>query len=174
MAQPKIEKLEPSLSFVDIPEPTAKEIAEAKKSLRDITRAMAWPVHRWPIDRHICEYNTRVHLPRTYLCQKGGEDVRVVRRGTDVNQFIHRHYLNLLEMHKGGEDWVNYVHADQVVSRRHEYLGPDPRVAGYFFDSEGEIHIKWWDAFLKDQWMDGDKWSLNVMKDATGKWVVRD
>lgn len=57
---------------------------------------------------------------------------------------------------------------------RHEYLGPDPRVAGYSVDANGDIHIRWWDAFLKDQWMDSEKWTLNVAMDASGKWIVRE
>lgn len=39
-------------------------------------------------------------------------------------------------------------------------------------DANGEIHVRWWDAFLKDQWMDGEKWTLGVTMDASGKWVV--
>ncbi len=46
---------------------------------------------------------------------------------------------------------------------RNEYLGPDPRVAGYWLDDDGEIHVKWWDGFLKDQWIDNEKWSIEVV-----------
>lgn len=50
-------------------------------------------------------------------------------------------------------------------------MGPDPRVAGYFFDVDGEVHIRWWDGFLNDQWMDTQKWKIDVTKDAEGTWV---
>lgn len=57
---------------------------------------------------------------------------------------------------------------------RHEYLGPDPRVAGYRIDVEGDVHIKWWDAFLQDQWMDKQKWAFDVRMEDDGRWVEVD
>lgn len=56
---------------------------------------------------------------------------------------------------------------------RHEYLGPDPRVAGYRFDVDGEVHVKWWDSFLQDLWMDRGKWQF-ALRDDGGKWVEVD
>lgn len=60
------------------------------------------------------------------------------------------------------------------MQRRHEYLGPDPRVAGYHLDVDGEVHIKWWDGFLQDQWMDRQKWRFEVKVDDEGKWAEID
>ncbi|KAL7284292.1 hypothetical protein ACG7TL_001575 [Trametes sanguinea] len=57
---------------------------------------------------------------------------------------------------------------------RHEYLGPDPRVAGYWIDADGDYHIKWYDAFLKDQWVDNRKWTFDVRLNARGEWVEVD
>ncbi|KII84521.1 hypothetical protein PLICRDRAFT_45868 [Plicaturopsis crispa FD-325 SS-3] len=155
-------------------EATAREAAKAKafKSLLDIRRASAWQVHRWPIDKRIANSRTRIHLPRTYLARIG-VDIKPVREGVDLNQVVYRHYAEQAE-EKAGEEWVNYVHADRVVSRRHEYLGPDPRVAGYFFDIDGDVHIQWYDGFLHDQWMDKQKWKLELTQDATGKWIVKE
>lgn len=168
----KIEKTEPQLSFVDVPKPSEQERAAAAKSMTGLVRAFAWPVHRWPADKRICEYGTKIHLPRTYLAARGKE-VLHVRRGTDINQLVHAHYMESVDG-DGGKEWTNFVHADEVVMRKHEYLGPDPRVAGYSVDTNGEIHIRWWDAFLKDQWMDNEKWTLDVAMDASGKWVVKE
>ncbi|KAF9218849.1 hypothetical protein BS17DRAFT_478569 [Gyrodon lividus] len=173
MPTPKVEKQEPNLKLpADTPKFSEKERKAAVKTLTDTMRAMAWSVYRWPIGRRICEYNTKIHLPRTYLSTHG-EDVRPVHQGVDINQLVHRHYMDTFdaEKHPG---WINYVHTDDVASRRHEYIGPDPRVAGYFFDGYGEIHVRWWDAFLKEQWMNKDKWSLDATMGATGKWVVKE
>ncbi|KAH7905276.1 hypothetical protein BJ138DRAFT_1165080 [Hygrophoropsis aurantiaca] len=172
--KPKVEKKEVKLSFPNesTKKPSSEERQKAVKAMTDIARAFAWSVHRWPMDKRIAEYNTKIHLPRTYLSRKG-EDTRGVRKGADVNQIVHRHYMDLLDLEKHG-DWVNYVHDDNVISRRHEYLGPDPRIAGYFFDDDGEIHIRWWDGFLKDQWMDNHKWTLNVEMNTSGQWVVKE
>ena len=61
-----------------------------------------------------------------------------------------------------------------TICGRHEYLGPDPRVAGYRIDVEGDVHIKWWDAFLQDQWMDKQKWAFDVRMEDDGRWVEID
>ena len=42
---------------------------------------------------------------------------------------------------------------------RAEFLGPDPKVAGFLVDSENVISIRWWDAFLEQRWSGtGDSW----------------
>ncbi|KAF9240401.1 hypothetical protein BU15DRAFT_87636 [Melanogaster broomeanus] len=164
MPNPKAEKHEPNLP-ADALKYSDKERRDAVKKLTDTTRAMAWSVYRWPIQRRTCEYDTKIHLPRTYLSTKG-EDVRPVRKGMDVNQLVHRHYMDIFDVEKN-PGWVNYVHTDNVGSRRHEYIGPDPRVAGYFLRL-------WWDAFLKEQWLDKDKWTLDATIGVTGKWVVKE
>lgn len=60
------------------------------------------------------------------------------------------------------------------IMNRHEYLGPDPKVAGYRVDVDGEFHIRWWDSFLHILWMDGGKWSFDVRQTENGKWVDAD
>ncbi len=57
---------------------------------------------------------------------------------------------------------------------RHEFLGPDPRVIGFYLDGAGDAHIRWWDGFLQDQWMDQEKWSFQVVLDDDGNWVEKD
>ena len=57
------------------------------------------------------------------------------------------------------------------TTSRHEYLGPDPRVLGYFVDAAGDYHVKFYDTFLGDQWMDNRKWTFDVRLDEDGNWV---
>lgn len=45
---------------------------------------------------------------------------------------------------------------------------------GYFIDYNGDIHIKWWDSFLQDQWMGKQKWKFDVELDDLGEWVPKD
>ncbi|KAI6104155.1 hypothetical protein F5141DRAFT_1007296 [Pisolithus sp. B1] len=169
----KVEKIEQHTPVPSvIPQPSDQERAAAVKSVSGLVRAFAWSIHRPPTERRVSEYRTNIHLPRTYLATKG-EDVKHVQCGTDINRFVHAHYMESPAIEEEKE-WTNFVHEDEVVTRRHEYLGPDPRVAGYFFDKSGEIHIRWWDSFLKDQWMDNNKWTLNVAMDPSGKWVVEE
>ncbi|KAL6308754.1 hypothetical protein BKA93DRAFT_724996 [Sparassis latifolia] len=145
-----------------------KERQDALKQLRDYRRAAAWPVHRWPLEKCAALERTRIHLPRTYRA-RGGLEVRAVHSGADLNVLVHRFYLEEL-----CERGPNYVTADDVVPRRHEYLGPDPRVVGYFFDGAGEVHVRFWDAFLRDQWMDTQTWQFDVRMDEHGKWAERE
>ncbi|EIN09169.1 hypothetical protein PUNSTDRAFT_52529 [Punctularia strigosozonata HHB-11173 SS5] len=150
-----------------------KDRKEALKTLLSLKRAIAWPVNRWPLERKIADSKTRIHLPRTYLA-RNGVDTKLVREGTDLNVLVHQHYMEQVDLKTLDHGWVNFVTDEGVTARRHEYLGPDPRVAGYFFDIDGEVHIRWWDAFLQDQWMDGKKWDLDVKEGPDGKWVEKE
>ncbi|KZT66568.1 hypothetical protein DAEQUDRAFT_767916 [Daedalea quercina L-15889] len=180
-----VPKHEPQEAALPPPKSAPKRSAANEKARKDalktiaaVRRVSAWQIHRWPLEKRVVHERTRVHLPRTYL-GKEGIDVRVVRPGQDLNQFIHRYYSEELGKEAGkeneeGQGWVNFVTPDGVLKRRHEYLGPDPRVAGYRIDVEGDVHIKWWDAFLQDQWMDKHKWVFDVRIEEDERWVEID
>ncbi|KAF5383131.1 hypothetical protein D9615_004819 [Tricholomella constricta] len=147
-----------------------KEKKAALHTFTDLRRAFAWELARWPLGKNVMWDRGRIHLPRSYL-SRDGEDVRTVHPGTDLNQLVHHYYLEDVDPKLSG--WVNYVHGDEVVAKRHEFLGPNPRVAGYFVDVDGDIHIKWWDSFLSDQWMGSQKWKVEGVW--TGeKWIEKD
>ncbi|KAK0488182.1 hypothetical protein EDD18DRAFT_1191477 [Armillaria luteobubalina] len=118
---------------------------ESVQNFTDQRRAKAWEVHRWPLVKMMASKRIRIHLPASYMA-KDGETTRIVYPGSDINQLVYIHYL---ESWEGGGVAVNFVHADGIV-------------AGYWFDDAGEIHVKWWDGFSKDQWMGNDKWSVEV------------
>ena len=79
---------------------------EAAKDLTKMRRLTAWSVHRWPVERRVVQRRTRVHLPRSYLA-KDGVDVRIINAGSDLNQFIFRHYEGMAE--ERDREKVNYV-----------------------------------------------------------------
>ena len=65
-------------------------------------------------------------------------------------------------------------HVSNYKTRRHEFLGPDPRVAGYEIEAGGNVYIRWWDEFLSDQWSGTQKWKLDVVWDEDDKkWVEK-
>ncbi|KAJ7121563.1 hypothetical protein C8R44DRAFT_786465 [Mycena epipterygia] len=141
------------------------------KSIIDVKRACAWQLHIWPMEKFLVRQRSKLHLPRSYL-SKDGEDVQTVYPDTDLNQFVHQHYLQTID--PASVEWTNFVHADQIVARRHEFLGPDPRVAGYEIDGGGNVYIRWWDGFLSDQWSGTQKWKLDVTWDEDAKkWVEK-
>ncbi|KAJ6612516.1 hypothetical protein B0H10DRAFT_2177371 [Mycena sp. CBHHK59/15] len=141
------------------------------QSINAVKRASAWQLHTWPMEKFIIRSRAKMHLPRSYL-SKDGEDVLNVHPDTDVNQFVHQYYLEHID--PKNVPWVNFVHADNVVARRHEFLGPDPRVAGYEIDGGGNVYIRWWDGFLSDQWSGTQKWKLEITWDTNAKkWVEK-
>ncbi|KAI0646173.1 hypothetical protein C8Q79DRAFT_1118681 [Trametes meyenii] len=164
----------------------------ALKEISEYRRVTAWSIHRWPLEKRIVHERTRVHLPRTYRARHGA-DVRTIYPDTDINQFVHAHYAEVVPAEREGVkteesgkgalkkapagaqgEWPNYVASEGVLARRHEFLGPDPRVAGFWVDAAGEYHVKWYDAFLGDQWIDDRKWSFDVRPGARGDWVEAD
>ncbi|KAF8068050.1 hypothetical protein FPV67DRAFT_1494694 [Lyophyllum atratum] len=151
--------VDPALLIPEDSPQAQKEKKGALQTITDLRRAVAWELARWPLDKHVVWDRGRIHLPRSYL-SKDGEDIRTVHAGTDLNQLVHKHYLE--EIDAKTTTWVNYVHMDKVVAKRHEFLGPSPRVAGYFVDVDGDIQIKWWDSFLGDQWMGTQKWKVEI------------
>lgn len=115
-----------------------KERRAALKALSEHRRAQAWAIARWPLEKRVVHERTRVHLPRTYLARHGS-DVRAVYPGTDLNQFVHRHYFErvarsdkdkdkaALEAEGNGkaekvvvmiEGCPNYVGAEGILARR--------------------------------------------------------
>ncbi|KAI9067815.1 hypothetical protein FKP32DRAFT_1672782 [Trametes sanguinea] len=210
MVQPKTEPEDAVLPPADAnpaPKPPPKAAADKAKEAKakndaleqiaEYRRVTAWAIARWPLEKRVVHERVRVHLPRTYRARHG-VDVRTVWPGTDLNQFVHRHYDEGIgggkepakddSRRKDGKDgkkesereravreeWENFVAAEAIQAKRHEYLGPDPRVAGYWIDADGDYHIKWYDAFLKDQWVDNRKWSFDVRLNARGEWVEVD
>ncbi|KDQ49638.1 hypothetical protein JAAARDRAFT_617343 [Jaapia argillacea MUCL 33604] len=163
----------PALKPTKLSSEQEKERKDAIEALTKNRRAAAWQIHRWPLDKKYVEERTKIHLPRSYLA-KDGEDVRLVRNGEDLNQLVYQWYFEPMEASAKSEGTVNFVAPDEIVPRRHEYLGPDPRVAGYFFDYNDEVHIRWWDDFLQEQWMDRQKWKMAVKLDDSGKWVEKE
>ena len=65
---------------------------KAAKEIGDHRKAIAWPVHRWPLEKRVVQEKTKVHLPRSYLA-KAGEDVKTLWPGDDLNQAVHNYYM---------------------------------------------------------------------------------
>ncbi|KIJ42349.1 hypothetical protein M422DRAFT_254421, partial [Sphaerobolus stellatus SS14] len=87
----------------------------------------------------------------------------------DLNRLVYNWYYEEFEDDKARG--VNFVTTDDVKPRRHEYLGPDPRVAGYEIGNDGNIHIRWWDAFLENQWVGKENWKIEMTLHDDGQWV---
>lgn len=119
------------------PAPASKTRADALKEISGVRRVTAWSIHRWPLEKRVVQARTRVHLPRTYRARHGA-DVRTVFPGTDLNQFVHGHYMEVMGAEREGagvrkagakgreserekrarEEWPNYVAGEAVLAKR--------------------------------------------------------
>lgn len=119
------------------PDPAPKTRADALKEISGVRRVTAWSIHRWPLEKRVVQERTRVHLPRTYRARHGA-DVRTVFPGTDLNQFVHGHYMEVMGAEREGagvrkagakgreserekrarEEWPNYVAGEAVLAKR--------------------------------------------------------
>ncbi|KAF8885358.1 hypothetical protein BD779DRAFT_1534045 [Infundibulicybe gibba] len=112
----------PTVVFSTVNEPDLEKKGKALQSFTDIRRASAWPVHRWPIEKNVTWDRVKLHLPRSYLA-KDGEDIRLVKPASDINQIVHQHYLEQID--PAIDNWVNFVTADDIVARR---CAPHPAI----------------------------------------------
>lgn len=145
--RPKDEPVDVALPAAsNAPALTPEDEAARSKARSDAVKVRcrtAWSLNRWPLDfqRRIMSARTRVHLPREFK-GVGGQDVKVIYEGQELNGFIHEWY----SVAEGSEDReeakdetkrkrrkkVNYVTADGISARR--YVGchystyPLPRI----------------------------------------------
>lgn len=65
----------------------------------------------------------------------------------------------------GGSHSRSFLDSDadhfSLDSTRHEYLGPNPRLASYRF-THSEMEIEWWEDYIKDTWIGTKKWEVEA------------
>lgn len=119
-------KTEPKDTFMSTaaaPKPKVDNAAKGKalKEISDHRKAIAWQVHRWPLEKRLVQEKTRIHLPKSYLC-KAGEDVKALWPGDDISQVVHHHYMHALSEDDQGKlsarNCANFVEDDGVTKRR--------------------------------------------------------
>ena len=93
-----------------------KDRQAALKSIPEFRRAIAWEVHRRPLTKYIVDSRTRVHLPRGYIGRN--RTVRAVLAGTDLNQFVHNHYMELVDIATLPNNEANFVSDVNILAKR--------------------------------------------------------
>ncbi len=113
-----------------IPKPAPPKVdkeakGKATKEIGDHRKAIAWQVHRWPLEKRPVQEKTKLHLPRSYL-SKAGEDVKILWPGEDLNQAVHNHYMQYLagdeEEKLEARNCANFVAEDAITKRRYRSL----------------------------------------------------
>jgi len=113
----KNEYIDPSLLLSEKSEEAQKTKKSSLQSFTDGRRANAWQLARWPLHKNMTWDRVQIYLPRSYLA-KDGEDIRTISMGEDINQFVHRYYLESVDLKTN--DWVNFVHTDKVIAKRYD------------------------------------------------------
>lgn len=111
--------VDPSLLIPEHSQAAQKLKKSSFEKITEIRRAFAWQLARWPLEKNVTWDRARIHLPRSYL-SKDGEDIRTIHPGTDINRFVHLHYLEPVDVK--ANIWVNFVHADKVAAKRCDFL----------------------------------------------------
>jgi hypothetical protein len=111
-------------SELTLPEPLKTKIdpgerSKALKAISDHRKAVAWQIHRWPLDKKTVQEKTKIHLPRSYLAA-AGEEVETVWPGDDLNQIVHHHYFQNLDDENEAlpTNSANFVTPDSITVRR--------------------------------------------------------
>lgn len=93
----------------------------ALKEVADHRKAVAWQVHRWPLERRLVVERTKIHLPKSYRAT-AGVDVKTLWPGDDLNQVIHKHYVQRLTEDDEGKlrarNCANFVAEDGLTMQR--------------------------------------------------------
>ena len=102
-------------------EPSKEERSNALKEIWDYRKAVAWQVHRWPLEKRLATERTKIHLPKSYRAV-AGVDVKTVWPGDDLNQLVHNYYAQRLTEDDEGKlkarNCANFVTDDSVTMRR--------------------------------------------------------
>jgi len=132
-----------------------QELIETEFSLLS---TQAWDVGKHPFLSSPSPFAGFLLLPKNYLARDGIHRLRV-RKGDDLNRIVHQFYDEFVDPKTYLGD--NYVSKDGIDARRHEYLGPNPRIASYRFTLD-EIEIEWWEDYIKDTWIGSEKWEVKA------------
>ncbi|KAF7321912.1 hypothetical protein MKEN_00713400 [Mycena kentingensis (nom. inval.)] len=109
-----------------------------------------WAIDKYPLLRIPAPFSGSILVPHCFRGVGGNSKVSVYG-GDDLNRAIFDYYAQAAPE---GQLGTNYIDPEGLDSKRHEYLGPSPFVAGYKYDSRRKtIEIEWWDEFLNLKWI---------------------
>lgn len=96
--------------------------SNAMKEVADYRKAIAWQIHRWPLEKRVVAEKTKIHLPKS-LRATAGVDVKTLWPGDDLNQVVHNHYAQRLTEDDEGKlkarNCENFVASDGLTMRRY-------------------------------------------------------
>jgi len=143
--------------------------AELFKTTQLTQRLRAWPLERYPLSAYPAPCSGVLLLPRHYRSEFGCDQSKF-REGDNLNLVTSRYYDERVDASSYSGN--NFVTEGAIQPRRHEYLGPSPKVAGYRF-TQGQAEIAFWDDHLKTAWIGAHKWDVELEFDSAAEiWFV--
>ncbi|KAH9856029.1 hypothetical protein C2E23DRAFT_901317 [Lenzites betulinus] len=134
------------------------------------TKNFAWELQKHPFIQCIAPFSGRLTLPLRYMGDDSGQTLKF-HEGEDLYLLIYHFYDSAPSP---GSEGANFVSGD-LLTKRHEYLGPAPNVVGCRFDhATKSARIEWWDAYTRCFWIGNKIWKLETYFDPTVQgWVSR-
>ncbi|KAF7315417.1 hypothetical protein MIND_00056500 [Mycena indigotica] len=109
-----------------------------------------WAIDKYPLQKVPAPFSGSIVVPHCFRGVGGSSKVSVYA-GDDLNRAIFDYYAQECPESQIG---TNYIDPEGLDSKRHEYLGPSPFVAGYLFDARRKtVDVEFWDEFLKLHWV---------------------
>ncbi|KAJ3894375.1 hypothetical protein GG344DRAFT_74168 [Lentinula edodes] len=125
------------------------------------------PLEKFPMQQAIAPCKGVMICPGT-IRSSGHSRIPITKlpfeKGQDLFITAYYHYSKLAS--EDDRTAKNYVSNDGISPRRHEYLGPEPRMSGFYLEGN-EVQILFYDSNLKLPWTAHGTWSLGMEFDET-------
>jgi len=134
-------------------------------------KSLAWPLEKYPLTTHFASGPGTLQLPRYYLSEADCDRLKFWK-SDNLNSLTYEHYKAIVDLttYSGS----NFVTNDEVQPKRHEYLGPSPKVAGYCF-TQKVAEIAFWDDHLNTMWIGNCPWDVELVFDpVVENWFVKE
>ncbi|KAI0635612.1 hypothetical protein C8Q77DRAFT_1098504 [Trametes polyzona] len=140
------------------------------------TKTYAWELQKHPTELYPAPFAGKLYLPLKYMGSDRAHAIKFAE-GEDLNFLVYNFYDAPPDP---GFEAPMYVTADasgrgNLLPKRHQFLGPAPRVTGYRFDAAARTaRIEWWDPYVGMLWIGSRTWAVEAYFDeAVQGWVSR-
>ncbi|KAF9567144.1 hypothetical protein CPC08DRAFT_814348 [Agrocybe pediades] len=127
-------------------------------------RLTAWSLGHQPLHVYAAPYSGFLELPRDHMAASGCDRIKF-EPGTNLNAITFNYYNEAVDSRSYCRS-QNYVSDGSIHPKRHEYLGPSPKVGGYRF-AYGTAQVLFWDDYLDSRWVGKRKWNIELEFDST-------
>ncbi|PPQ85558.1 hypothetical protein CVT25_006728 [Psilocybe cyanescens] len=149
----------------------AAQCAELLKTTLHTMISSAWTVERYPLSVSSAPSSGVLELPRNYLSTSGCDRIKF-GEGANLAVLTYQYYDENVD--SKSYSGTNYLAADGAIHpKRHEYLGPSPKIAGFRLSPQGVVETLFWDHHLETRWAGKRPWEVELEFDpVVESWFV--